>query len=342
MKQFSFVLLLSLILFSCGSNQKINFNININNTKEFLNNGDIIEFSIPNFSNSEIYDVEFTLNEKVVRTPYKLDNKLGKNILKATFKHDEKDYTISKEFTIYSTEKPSLFTYEIINEYSHEITSYTQGLEFDKNGHLFESTGQYGFSTLQKYDYKTGNIINKIFLDNAYFGEGITILNKKIFQLTWKSNIGFIYDVNDFRLIDSFTYNKSIEGWGLCNDGEYLYKSDGSEKIWKLDSNNAKEIDFINVVTNNKVINKINELEWYNNKIYANTYQFNKEVGLIVNPKTGSVEGVIDFTGLKERVKQHPKLDVLNGIAYNSKTKTFFITGKNWNKLFEIKIVKKD
>ncbi len=109
-----------------------------------------------------------------------------------------------------------------------------------------------------------------------------------------------------------------------------------------MDPNNAKEIDFINVVTNNKVINKINELEWYNNKIYANTYQFNKEVGLIVNPKTGSVEGVIDFTGLKEKVKQHPKLDVLNGIAYNPMSKTFFITGKNWNKLFEIKIVKKD
>ena len=160
--------------------------------------------------------------------------------------------------------------------------------------------------------------------------------------MTWKSNIGFIYDVNDLKLIDSFSYNKSIEGWGLCNDGEYLYKSDGSEKIWKLDSNNAEEIDFINVVTNKKVINKINELEWYNNKIYANTYQFNKEVGLIVNPKTGSVEGVIDFTGLKERVKQHPKLDVLNGIAYNPMSKTFFITGKNWNKLFEIKIVKKD
>ena len=101
-------------------------------------------------------------------------------------------------------------------------------------------------------------------------------------------------------------------------------------------------MDYISVVTNNKIINKINELEWYNDKIYANTYQFNKEVGLIIEPTSGQVEGVIDFTGLKEKVKNHPKLDVLNGIAYNNITNTFFVTGKNWNKLFEIEIIKKN
>ena len=101
-------------------------------------------------------------------------------------------------------------------------------------------------------------------------------------------------------------------------------------------------MDYISVVTNNKIINKINELEWYNDKIYANTYQFNKEVGLIIEPTNGQVEGVIDFTGLKEKVKNHPKLDVLNGIAYNNITNTFFVTGKNWNKLFEIEIIKKN
>jgi glutamine cyclotransferase len=160
--------------------------------------------------------------------------------------------------------------------------------------------------------------------------------------LTWKSKIGFIYNLKGFKLIKSFNYNNSIEGWGLCNDGEYLYKSDGSEKIWRLDKNNLEEIDFVNVVTNNKVINKINELEWFDDKIYANTYQFNKEVGLIIDPSSGQVDGVIDFSGLKEKVKDHPKLDVLNGIAYNTKRKTFFITGKNWNKLFEIRIIKKN
>ena len=116
------------------------------------------------------------------------------------------------------------------------------------------------------------------------------------------------------------------------------YKSDGTEKIWILDPKTLKEISYISVVTNNKVITKINELEWHNGKIYANTYQFNKEVGLIIDPISGSVEGVIDFNGLKQKVKQLVKLDVQNRIAFHKKRNTFFVTGKNWNKLFEIKI----
>ena len=124
----------------------------------------------------------------------------------------------------------------------------------------------------------------------------------------------------------------------MCNDGTYIYKSDGTEKIWILDPDTLNELSFINIVTDKKVISKINELEWHNGKIYANTYQFNKEVGIIIDPKSGSVEGVIDFKGLKQRVKQHNKLDVQNGIAFHKERKTFFVTGKNWNKLFEIKI----
>ena len=177
-----------------------------------------------------------------------------------------------------------------------------------------------------------------MFLDKSYFGEGLTIIKDRIFQLTWKKKIGFVYEKDNFELLNSFNYENSIEGWGLCNDGQHIYKSDGTEKIWKLDPKTMKEISSINVVTNNKIINKINELEWYNNKIYANTYQFNKEVGLIIDPKTGTVEGVIDFSGLKDKVKQHTNLDVLNGIAYNKIRKTFFVTGKYWDKLFEIKI----
>ena len=244
----------------------------------------------------------------------------------------------NQKFIVYSNKAPKLYKYKIINEYDHDISSYTQGLEFDENQILFESTGQYGYSTLKKINFKNGETIKNIFLDENYFGEGITILNDKIYQLTWLKGIGFIYEKDSFKMIDSFNYNDSLEGWGLCNDGEYLYKSDGSEKIWKLDPNTLEELSNIQVVTNNKVINKINELEWVDGKIYANTYQFNKEVGIIIDPIDGSVDGVIDFSGLKQRVKKHDKLDVLNGIAYNKKTKTFFVTGKYWNKLFEIQI----
>jgi len=329
-------------LLSCGSNPKVDFKLNIISKSDFLKNGDQIEFSVVNVNNEDLSNLEFTIENNIISSPYILNNKLGVNTLNASFYFKEKKYTVKKDFNIYSSIKPSLYTYNIINEYNHDINSYTQGLEFDSKGVLYEGTGQYGSSTLQKYNYKTGRNLNKIFLDKSYFGEGITILNNKVFQLTWKSKIGFIYNLDDFKLINSFNYNISSEGWGLCNDGNILYKSDGTEKIWKLNPESLEEMDYISVVTNNKIINKINELEWHNNKIYANTYQFNKEVGLIIEPTNGQVEGVIDFTGLKERVKNHPKLDVLNGIAYNKITNTFFVTGKNWNKLFEIEIIKKN
>ena len=136
----------------------------------------------------------------------------------------------------------------------------------------------------------------------------------------------------------SFNYHKSKEGWGLCNDGERLYKSDGSNQIWILDPKTQEEIEKIQVMTDKTALNKINELEWVNGKIFANTYQYNKEVGIIIDPNQGAVEGVIDFSGLKKKVEQVRNLDVLNGIAYHPKRKTFFVTGKNWSKLFEVKI----
>lgn len=335
------LLIIVLLLFSCGSTIKENFNINIIKTTEYLKNKNQIEFFVNNPSNYNITNLEFKINNKSVSSPYTLDDKLGKNLLKASFNIDDKQFTINKEFIVYSSFKPKVYTYKIINEFFHDMNSYTQGLEFD-DYYLYEGTGQYGYSMLKKINFKTGEVLDKLFLDKSYFGEGITILNDKIFQLTWKSKIGFVYNLTDLKLLKSFNYKNSSEGWGLCNDGKHLYKSDGTEKIWKLNANNLEEISFINVVTNNKVINKINELEWYNNKIYANTYQFNKEVGLIINPENGEVEGVIDFSGLKEKVKDHPGLDVLNGIAYNEKRQTFFITGKNWSKLFEIKIIEKN
>ena len=331
-------LILSLFFFvlSCGSESPSPYTINIEKSSDFLKNGDNINLSI-NSNKKIIENVVFTINDVEVDSDYTIKTKLGENEIKASFNIDDKSYLLKKKIIVFSQKPPKLFTYKIIGEFDHDISSYTQGLEFD-NDFLYESTGQYGYSKLKKTDFVSGKILNNLFLDKTYFGEGLTIMKDRIFQLTWKKKIGFIYDKNSFELIKSFNYDKSVEGWGLCNDGEFIYKSDGSEKIWKLDPETMKEISNINVVTNNKIINKINELEWFDNKIYANTYQFNKEVGLIINPNTGSVEGVIDFSGLKDKVKQHDKLDVQNGIAYNKKRQTFFVTGKYWDKLFEIKI----
>jgi Glutamine cyclotransferase len=198
-----------------------------------------------------------------------------------------------------------------------------------------------GFSSLKKIDLFNGNkILNTKFLDNEFFGEGLTIFDQRIIQLTWKNKVGFIYDLNSMNMIKSFNYNNSIEGWGLANDGEYIYKSDGTEKIWILDPETLQEISYIEIVTNNKKVKNINELEIVDDIIYANTYQFNKDVVLAINKNSGEVLGIINFQDLREKVKDHPDLDVLNGIAYYKKNNSFFMTGKKWNKIFEIEIIK--
>lgn len=338
MKYKILLFIFSFTIISCGIKVNTTYSLKISKNSDFLKNGDTIDLFINNPKNDKIEDVQFKINDSTITKQYILNNKLGKNKIEASFYVNNQKYTVNEEIIIFSNIKPKLYSYKIINEFDHDISSYTQGLEFDNEFNLYESTGQYGYSSLKKIDFKSGTVLNKLFLDNSYFGEGLTIVGDDLYQLTWKKNIGFVYNKNDFQLIKSFNYDKSLEGWGLCNDGFNIYKSDGTEKIWILDPKTLKEISYISVVTNNKVITKINELEWHNGKIYANTYQFNKEVGLIIDPISGSVEGVIDFNGLKQKVKQHEKLDVQNGIAFHKRRNTFFVTGKNWNKLFEIKI----
>jgi glutamine cyclotransferase len=214
-------------------------------------------------------------------------------------------------------------------------------LEF-YNGYLYESTGQYGNSSLRKIDFTTGEVLDKLELDASFFGEGLSFVNDQLVQLTWKENIGFVYNPDDFTLINSFEYGKSKEGWGLCADKNNLYKTDGTEKLWTLDPETFKEKDFVEILTHNKYINKVNELEYVDGLVYANTYQFNKEVVVIIHPQSGVVKGVVDFSGLKDKVTKHNRLDVFNGIAYHPERNTFFVTGKYWDKLFEVKIIKKN
>jgi len=150
-----------------------------------------------------------------------------------------------------------------------------------------------------------------------------------------------VYNMSDFTLEKSFKYTKSPEGWGICTDGKWLYKTDGSQKLWRLDPNTFEELDSKDIVTHNTFLSKVNELEYANGLIYGNTYQFNKDVVVIIDPSTGIVQGVVDFSGLKKKVQQHNRLDVFNGIAYHPTRNTFFVTGKYWNKLFEVEIIEK-
>ena len=304
--------------------------------------GDTLTVNLRHKKSLTLTQVEYFLDDAPITLPYVFTaEKLGDHQLSATALIAGKEVKLKeRSVRLLKSSPPELWSYTIINEYPHDSDAYTQGLEFDGED-LYESTGLKGKSSLRKIDYTTGKLLENIPLDQSYFGEGLTLLNNKIFQLTWQENTAFVYDKSTMKLESSFSYDQSKEGWGLCNDGEFLYKSDGSAKIWRLDPSNGKELDYIEATTHKTILTKINELEWVDGKIYANTYQFQKEVGLIIDPNTGAIEGVIDFSGLKEKVDQIPSLNVLNGIAYHPQRKTFFVTGKNWSKIFEVTLQKK-
>jgi len=338
------VSLLSLILIlflKCNSESKNNFSLKIDSPNKNIKIDDSINLNVINKNNIKIDSIQYFLNDIKINSNYNLKNiSAGVNKIKVLIYNNSQETVIDKKITIFSKNPPKLYSYKIINEFPHDQEAYTQGLEFDGEN-LYESTGLNGKSSLRKISFKNGEVVKKIPLNKSYFGEGLTIINNKIIQLTWKSKIGFVYDKKSMDINSSFEYNQSIEGWGLCNDGNFLYKSDGTNKIWKLDPNSYEELSYIEVYTNKSKLNKLNELEWVKGDIYANTYQFNKDVVVIINPLNGTVKGVVDFSGLKNKVNQHANLNVLNGIAFNKKRNSFFITGKNWNKIFEVLIIDK-
>lgn len=334
----------SLLFLACGgkTNPAKLFRIQLEGNKREFQRNEVVGIRIDNKQDVVIDNVTYSIDGKTLAVEEEkitLDiDKLGNKILKATVEFNNSSIELSKKIRVLSDTAPELYTYEVINEYPHDIGAFTQGLEFQGN-FLYEGTGQNGKSSLRRIKFETGEILVKVDLDYDYFGEGITVMDDKIYQLTWRSNSGFIYDSGTLEKLGSFQYGRSKEGWGLCNDGSRLYKSDGTEKIWILNPETLMEEDFIQIVTNKSVFNKANELEFVDGMIYANVWQ--KESIMIINANTGAIEGVVNLGGLKEKVSQHAKLDVLNGIAYHHGRQTFFVTGKNWNKLFELRILKK-
>jgi len=347
-KLFCIVLIPSLFM-ACGSgNQKASslFEINLAENANQVTQNDEVGISINNKKEKEIESILYSIDGMEI--PLK-NNKLhinvptlGNKVLTAKIKFEGESVEINKNLKVLSEKAPEIFTYTIINEFPHDTRAYTQGLEF-YNDTLYESTGKKGQSFLRKLDFKSGQVFEQIDLDKSYFGEGITILNDKIYQLTWQSRIGFIYNLKTFKKLDNFQYGKSREGWGLTNDGKKIFKSDGTEKIWFLNPDNMKEEGYIETVTNSSIYNSANELEYVDGKIYANVYQ--KPSVMIIDSNTGAIEGVINFSGLSDKITKTENWDevnyVLNGIAYHPERETFFITGKFWDKMFEVKIQKK-
>lgn len=337
------------ILVSCGSgnqNPSNLFEIVLEDNKQIVQYGDVIGVTLKNLKDKSIENVTYTLDN----TPLELEagklkllvQELGNKKLIASVTYDNKTVEVSKNIKVLANNAPEIYTYTIINEFPHDNKAYTQGLEF-YNDTLYEGTGKNGRSFLRSLDYRTGKVLQQIDLDNMYFGEGITILNDKIYQLTWKSAVGFIYDRKELKKLDNFQYGESVEGWGLANDGKKLFKSDGTERIWLLNPATMTEVGYIETVTNSSVFNKANELEYVHGKLYANVYQ--KPSVMIIDANSGAIEGVVNFSGLSDQVTKTenwiPSDNVLNGIAYHPKRETFFVTGKEWDKLFEVKIHKK-
>jgi glutamine cyclotransferase len=225
--------------------------------------------------------------------------------------------------------------YRVVNVFPHDRRAFTQGLQY-VDGVLFEGTGQNGQSGIRRVKLETGEVLQHQPLDAKYFGEGITVWRDTIVQLTWQSEIGFVYDKSSFKQTRSFNYTG--EGWGLTNDGTRLIMSDGSAVIRFLDPATFKETGRITVKENGVSIRNLNELEFVNGEILANIWQTSRIARIA--PKTGDIVGWIELAGLLDP-RDAIGTDVLNGIAYDAKGDRLFVTGKWWPKLFEIKIVKK-
>jgi glutaminyl-peptide cyclotransferase len=238
------------------------------------------------------------------------------------------------QFAVVSYAAVPIYDVDIIHTYPHDPSAFTEGL-FYLNGFLYESTGLEQHSTIRKVRLDTGEVVKKIDIPPQYFGEGIVNWDGHLISLTWKSHVGFVFDLATFKLQRQFQYEG--EGWALTQDGKQLIMSDGTPELRFINPNTLKETNRIQVTLDGKPVRNVNELEWVKGEIYANVWQTNWI--LRINPKDGQVVGLVNLAGLLSSGTQVKSPDgVLNGIAYDAKGDRLFVTGKNWPKLFEIRL----
>ncbi len=362
MKKLGILLIIcfSVIYFNCKDNKKDEYNLKnkknnlttqnfkgkifIKLAKDTLHCGDTlhvkykIQASVPIDSvffyvgtkTNVLYD---TIGDYILSTK---DLPVGVISIKVYAYSKDKYISATKKFLLLSDIIPTKYKYKVIKTYPHDPEAYTQGLIYE-NGIFYESTGLETKSSIRKVKVETGEVIYSHEMPENIFGEGIAIIGDRLYQITWRNHIAFVYNKNSFEELDKFTY--STEGWGLTTDGNVLYMSDGTNKIYVRDPHTFGIIRTIEVYDNQKAIPLLNELEYINGKIWANVYT--KDYIVIINPQNGKVEGVLDCKGILKKKYRTPKTDVLNGIAYDIKNKRIFITGKNWSKLFQIAIERK-
>jgi glutamine cyclotransferase len=225
---------------------------------------------------------------------------------------------------------PVSYFYSVVATFPHDKTAFTEGLLYS-DGYLYESTGGWGSSSLRQVSLSSGSVIREVSLPSTYFGEGLTLVNGSLVQLTWQSGIGFVYDLDTFDLKSNFSY--STEGWGLAFDGSKLIMSDGTSNLYFLDPNTFQTIGSVAVRNGSVPVTNLNELEFVNGALYANVWHDQKI--LIINLQSGQIRGYIDLTGIYQPTDSE---SVLNGIAFDQVSGDLFITGKNWPYLYQIKI----
>lgn len=357
-----FILLIS--LYSCNQDIKETTDNKINTNETIETKPAIVKFNTP--QNNEKYrtgdkipvsvsctdtkikfdSVVFTFNGKktgsTAKEPFEIkwnaaEAPTGNQQITATAffdKNKKESSTVSVLFL--SDIHPKEYTYRTLNTYQHDPEAYTQGLVIEKNI-MYEGTGGIGASSLRKVNYKTGEVLKSVSIDHNCFGEGITIIGNKIYQITWQTNIGFVYDKETFKQITTFNY--SWEGWGLTTDGKQIIMSDGTEKLYFINPETFTLTSTLYVYDYDKEVLYLNELEYIKGEIWANVYQ--EDYIVRIDIKTGKVAGKVDLTGIIDKSKVTNKTDVLNGIAYDAASNKIYVTGKLWPSLFEIDITEK-
>ena len=334
-------------MYSCNS-QKSTKSITFYSPEpgKIVNVGDSVELALSIPDGEKIDSIIYLVDGEVVgkrndHAAFYFDtngHKFGSKLITARHYQNGEERESTSNIILLPASAPEQFAFSVVNTFPHDTKAYTQGLEY-QNGFLYESTGLRGESTLRKVELNTGKVVNKIDLPAQYFGEGLTLVGDKIIQLTWEEGVGIVYDKNTFEKEQEFNYQASREGWGIAFDGERLIKSDGTNRLYFLDKDTYQETGFIEVFTDKGALDQINELEFIDGKIYANVYMTDKIV--IIDPNTGVVEGEINLIGLLPQSHHTPETDWLNGIAYDKEKDRLFVTGKNWDTLFEIKLLKR-
>ena len=356
------VLLMSVMLIQCKSEEKNGASSNNNQTTQYqpkpgksrliqpsdsqrFTMGETVRVEIAAEGSDPAVDsmtmfVDGARTGSLQHSPWLFDwtawQKAGYNMIRVTVYYENKATGVHNvPVILLSDTEPTELKYQVVNTYPHDIKAYTQGLEYE-NGYLYEGTGHENESSLRKDDIKTGESLKLLNLASELFGEGITIFQDRIFQLTYKSQMGFVYEKESFTRLQKVYYDNK-EGWGLTNDGENLIMSDGSHRIYYMDPVYFTEVKRIEVYNHKGPVTRLNELEWINGKLFANIY--GKDYIVVIDPTSGKVTGNLNFKGILKPADQHNRIDVFNGIAWDPEGQRMYVTGKYWPKLFEIKIL---